>query len=302
MPVVADGVVVRWVDAAAPWLADVGGDGTGTTYEPAIVATVQMRYDESKADLVHDEVYRGILFPLDDRIDASRIADVAFEDASLLTSAPSGITYRLTAAPIGESRTWKQVERDLIDHLVRVGSIDLHVNKTLKLYSTPGETPEDFQTRCAEAAQSSIDAALAGLATKYSTKQAKLQSQREAAADRADVVEEQAKERTRGNWLRAAGDVLGGLFGSRRSAAGKIGRAADRLTRNSDSERVDEAHGRIGRIDEQIAALDAELAAEQTAIEATWATAAAAITTVPVSLERTDVKVTQLALAWIPVW
>ena len=95
--------------------------------------------------------------------------------------------------------------------------------------------------------------------------------------------------------------MLGGVFGSRRSAAGRIGRAAERLTRNSDGERVDEAQGKIGRIEEQIAALDAELAAEQTDIEAKWATAAAAITTVPVSLERTDVKVTQLALAWVPV-
>ena len=117
----------------------------------------------------------------------------------------------------------------------------------------------------------------------------------------ANVVEEQAKERKRGNWLRAAGDVLGGLFGSRRSAAGRIGRAAERLTRNSDGERVEEAQGRIGRIDEQISALDAELAAEQTELEAKWAAAAGAITTVPVTLERTDVKVTQLVLAWVPV-
>ena len=301
MPVVASGVVVRWVDSSAPWLGDVGGDGSGTTYEPAIVAKVQMRYDESKADLVHDEIYSGVLFPLDERVDASRVATVAFEDASLLTAAPAGVSYRLTRAPLAEPRTWKQVERDLIDHLVRVGSIDLHVNKTLKLYSSPGESAEDFQTRCAKAAQTSIDAARSELASKYSSKQAKLQSQREAAADRADVVGEQAKERKRGNWMKAAGDVLGGLFGSRRSAAGKIGRAAERLTRNSDGERVDEAQGKIGRIEEQIAALDAELAAEQTDIEAKWATAAAAITTVPVSLERTDVTVTQLALAWIPV-
>ena len=84
-------------------------------------------------------------------------------------------------------------------------------------------------------------------------------------------------------------------------AAGRIGRAADRLTRNSDGERVDEAQGKIGRIDEQIVALESELAAAQTSIETKWATAAAAITTVPVSLERTDVKVSELVLAWIPV-
>ena len=29
MPEVADGVAVRWVDVAAPWLGDVGGDSAG---------------------------------------------------------------------------------------------------------------------------------------------------------------------------------------------------------------------------------------------------------------------------------
>jgi hypothetical protein len=301
MPAVAEGVAVRWAAADAPWLADIGGDGTSTTFEPAIVATVHLRYDESKADLVHDEDYRGVLFPLSDPIDASRVAPVALDDASLATAAPSGATYRFTNVPIDGARTWKQVERALVDHLVRVGSIELRVNRQLKISSTPGESPEAFQTRCAQAAQALIDADRAELATKYSTKQAKLHSQREAAADRAEVVVEQAKERRRGNWLRAAGDVLGSVFGSRRSAAGRIGRAADRLTRNSDGERVDEAQGKIGRIDEQLAALESELAAEQTAIEAKWATAAQTTTTLPVTLERTDVKVAQLALVWIPV-
>ncbi len=301
MPLVAAGVAVRWVDASAPWLADIGGDATGTAYEPAIVAKVQLRYDESKADLVHDEIYGGVLFPLDETLDASRVANVTFDDASLLPAAPASVSYRISGAPIGEAKTWKQVERDLIDHLVRVGSIELQINKELKLYSTPGESADDFRTRCAKAAQSAVDDAKAKLAATYSTKQAKLGSRRDAAEDRASVVEEQAKERKRGNWMRAAGDVLGGLFGTKRSAATKIGRAAERLTRNSDGERVDEAKGKIGRIDEDLATLDAELATEITDIEAKWANIAAAITTIPVSLERTDVKVTQLVLAWVPV-
>lgn len=301
MPLVATGIAVRWVDANSSWLADVGGDPTGATYEPAIVAKVLMRYDETKADLVHDEQCGAVLFPLEETIDASRVANIAVDDANLLTAAPAGVAYRLTNAPISESRTWKQVERDLIDHLVGVGSIELQVNKELKLYSTPGEPIEDFRTRCAKAAQAAIDAAKADLEGKFSTKQATLQSQREAAEDRASVVSEQAKERQRGHWVRAAGDVLGGLFGSGRSRATKIGRAAERLTRNSDGERVDEAKGKIGRIDVQLAKLDADLVTEITTIEARWSAAAGAITTVPVSLERTDVRVTQLALAWVPV-
>lgn len=35
--------------------------------------------------------------------------------------------------------------------------------------------------------------------------------------------------------------------------------------------------------------------------DAKWMAAAKNVTTVPVSLERTDVDVTQLALVWIPV-
>lgn len=301
MPLVAAGIMVRWVDPAATWLADVGGDATGSAYEPAIVAKVLMRYDETKADLVHDEQYGAILFPLDRTIDASRVANIALEDRNLLVAAPPGAAYRLTSAPISEPRTWKQVERDLIDHLVRVGSIELQVNKQLKLYSVPGETVEDFQTRCARAAQAAIDAARSDLQAEYSTKQSKLLAQRDAAEDRAAVVAAQAKERKRGNWLRAAGDVLGGVFGSGRSAATKIGRAADRLTRDSDGERVDEAQGKIGRIDTELADLDAALVAEITDVESKWSTAAATTTTLAVSLERTDVKVTQLALAWVPV-
>ena len=92
-----------------------------------------------------------------------------------------------------------------------------------------------------------------------------------------------------------------GLFGSRRQAASKIGSAADHLTRDADGARVDEAQGKVARIGEQRLALDEELAAASAEIDAKWSAAAAEIATIPVSLERTDVKVTELILAWVPV-
>ena len=55
MPDVADGVAVRYVDVASPWLRDAGGDSRGEMLRPTIVARVSMRYDETKADLVHDD-------------------------------------------------------------------------------------------------------------------------------------------------------------------------------------------------------------------------------------------------------
>ena len=122
----------------ASWLADIGGDAAGTIYEPAIVARAHLRYDEAKADLVHDIDHDIVVFPLDANIDPSRSANVAFGEADLLTAAPAPASYRLTDAPVGDAKTWKQVERGIIDHLVRSGSIELQVNKELKLFSAPG--------------------------------------------------------------------------------------------------------------------------------------------------------------------
>ena len=171
----------------------------------------------------------------------------------------------------------------------------------MKLYSQPNETAEQFAARCATAATAAAAAKKAATAAKQAAQASKLDDQRDAASDRAEVVAEQAKERKRSNWLRAAGDVVGGIFGSSREAAARVGRAADRVTRNSDDKRVDEAAARVARIEQQRADLDAALAQELAAIDAASSAFAAAITTMSVPLERTDVKVRELLLVWVPV-
>ena len=57
MPEIADGIPTRWIDVAAPWLGEVGGDPRGTRLQAAVVARVLLRYDETKAHLVHDTEY-----------------------------------------------------------------------------------------------------------------------------------------------------------------------------------------------------------------------------------------------------
>ena len=72
LPEVAGGVAVRWADVASPWLATVGGDARGSRYEASIVARVALRYDDEKADLVHDEEYEAVVFPLPAQVDVTR--------------------------------------------------------------------------------------------------------------------------------------------------------------------------------------------------------------------------------------
>ncbi|MGD9797751.1 MAG: ATP-binding protein, partial [Acidimicrobiia bacterium] len=82
-PPIAAGIPVRWVDPAAPWLREVGGDPAGTRHEPAVVARVALRYDETRADLVHDTEYEAVLFPLGDAVDVTRAVAVDVDDRDL---------------------------------------------------------------------------------------------------------------------------------------------------------------------------------------------------------------------------
>src|SRR3954469_5314763 len=118
MPAVASGVAVRWAAVSAPWLASVGGDPAGTRYEAGVAARVALRYDDDKADLVHDEEYEALLFPLEEQADVTKAVSIDYDDRDVAIDAPA-CSYRLPTAPIKEKAFWSRLQRDLVDHLVR---------------------------------------------------------------------------------------------------------------------------------------------------------------------------------------
>ena len=106
---------MRWADIASPWLTTVGGDSRGARHEAAVVARVALRYDDDKADLVHDEEYEAVVFPLAEPVDPTRSIAVDYDDRDLRTDAPNPCVYRL-AERTGEGQdVVVAVERDLID-------------------------------------------------------------------------------------------------------------------------------------------------------------------------------------------
>ncbi len=309
MPDVADGRPVRFVDVAAPWLSDVGGDDRGERYEAAVVARVALRYDETKADLVHDDEYEAVLFPLGEQIDASQIVQVDYDDRDLRVNAPDKVVYRLTDAKVANKTFWTQVERDIKDQLTRTLNLELPANTGLKLYGRPDEDAETFEARCLKVADDQADAEIAKLRDKYETKAKSLRDKIEASEDRIEELEEQTKGKRNSELLSTAGSVLGGLLGGRKSKGGllggllgKAGTAAGRRgTTNASAQRLESAENKMGRLVEQVEDLEIELEEEATEIDAKWMELAKDITTLNVGLEKTDVKVTQLVCAWIPV-
>ncbi|MCU1502365.1 MAG: hypothetical protein JWM12_1719, partial [Ilumatobacteraceae bacterium] len=309
MPDVAAGIPVRYADVAAPWLATVGANPRGTVRSAAIVARVALRYDDDKADLVHDEEYEAVLHPLGEQVDASLAVAVDYDDRDLRQSAPSQCVYRLPLAPVQTKSFWAEVERNLVDQLVRSRTIELQTNRGLKLYSRPGETADQFFQRCHAAADARGDAETAKLRDKYAAKVTRLQQSLQAAEDNAQLLETQQKGRRSEEILSTAGSILGGLLGGRTSRGGMLGSvlskggtAAGRRSRTAAAgDRLDAAENKIQALHEQLEDAETELSDEVAAIDAKWMTMAKDIGTSAVPLERSDVHVSQLNLVWLPV-
>jgi multidrug efflux pump subunit AcrA (membrane-fusion protein) len=277
--------------------------------EAAVVARVAIRYDETKADLVHDEEYEAVLFPLGDHVDVSQALPVDYDDRDLRADAPADARYRLPDAPIATKTFFTQIERDLRDHLTRSLTLEIPANAGLKLYGRPGETPEEFATRCERAADDRADAEIAKLRDKYETKATSLRDQIDAAEDRARVAAEDAKSKRNSEFLSTAGSMLGGLLGGRKSKSkmvgdllGDAGTAARRRgTTSTSNRRAEAAENKVERLMDQLDELEADAERDVADIAAKWDAVASEVTPLAIGLEQTDVKVAQLALAWLPV-
>ncbi|HEX6659073.1 MAG TPA: hypothetical protein VF065_13375, partial [Ilumatobacter sp.] len=304
MPQVADGVAVRWIDVAAPWLAEAGGEAGGTRLEPVVVARVRLRYDDTKAGLAHDQEYECVLSELTDPPDPSRAIAVDYDDRDLRTEPQSAAVYRIATAPLDSKAYFGVVERGLRDHLTRNLSIELSANPDLKLYGRPGESPTDFAGRCEAVADDKAAAEIATLRDKYEAKATRIRDAIAGAQDRLDVLQAEAEGKRNDELLSTAGSILGDLLGgrSRSRTLRSLGSAARSRGRTAASrERVEAAQGKVGRLHEDLADLEAELLDEIAEIDAKWQGIVARTTTISVGLERTDVQIAGIVLAWMPV-
>lgn len=305
MPEVASGIPVRYVHASAPWLSQLSRSPSGTTFEAAAIARATLRYDETKANLTVDTEWECVLIPLAEIADPTRSLNVDYDDRDLVTDAPAGATYVLPDAPIKTKAYWADLERSLIDHLVRSQSIEMLVNRDLKLYSRGGESADDFSQRCAEAAQAEADKQAATLRDKYEAKANKLQDALEQAEGRLEVAKSEERNRKAGAVLSTAGSILGGFLGGRRSAGSIAGKVITGIGKTGSSrtagKRADVVENKMQQIAEDLEGIEGELETELGEITDAWAAKATNVETVPVALEKADVRITQLVLGWVPV-
>ena len=296
MPQVAEGVSVGFLDPGAPWTDELGlqmPTGHGQRLEAAAAARVIVRYSDARTEVNYEEEFEAIVFPLPVATAVVEPTAVDYDDRDFAAPAPTSARFAVPEAKIATKTYWTGLQRDLVDYLVRAKPLELLANTELKLYSRPGETPEEFAARCAAAAEAEADKKAAALRSKYETKLAGLQSRLMSAATNAEA----AAAARNADVIGGVGSVLGGLFGGRRSTTA-ISAAARRAT--TAQNRVATAAAKVDDLQAQIAEVEYALTAEIDALAAQAQAQAAAVTTKELAAKKADVRVIDLRLVWLP--
>ncbi len=304
-PDVADGVPVRWIDPAAPWLRDVGGDPDGTRYAAGIATRVHLLFDDTKADLRHEVEWEAIISPVDDEIDPDDAIEVDYDDRDLrsdpLLEEP---VYVLPTAKIHTKTLFSSAQSKLKDRLYRNESLELFRNDELKLTSRVGESREDFEQRCVAEAGERADEDVAKLRTSLEKKADRVRAAIEKAEDRIRELEHDVSSRGREQALDIGMSVLGSVLGGRRSTRSILGGARrasskGRVKANAE-ERLQTAENRLAEKVDELDELETELTDALFEIQSDWDDRAREIEVLEVPLEKTDISVDEFALVWIP--
>jgi hypothetical protein len=298
-PKVAEGVQSVFLDPAAPWAGEVGADPTGTHYKPAATAMVNLLYDDTKAAVNHQEVFEAVVFPLGPILTPESVKEVDHDARDFRVESPAAATYALPEVKIDTKTYWSNLSKDLTNHLIGARQVTVYKNEALKLFSRPGESREDFETRVNAAAEQAVDDAIAKLRDKHSARLERAQAALSKAENRVADTEAAAGSKQTEELVSGAGDLLGMLFG-KGSRSNPLGQAARRRSASSEARaRAENARAALAEEQADLEALKADLEDEVADLEDEFA-AKLEIEEIEIPLEKTDVRVAELKLVWIP--
>jgi hypothetical protein len=268
---------------------------------------VRLRYDDTKAGLDTSQEWEALYGPLDAGLDLDDETAVDYDERDFRPEPADGATYVLPAAPIDDESFFRDAARAIQRKVADTQVLELLRCVELDLYSRPGETREQFDSRADAAAQAGADAEAAKIRDRLEAKRDRLERALEAARRKVEEADTEQSSRRSTELLSGLGSVVGVLLGGKANTrtiarAGRaLGGAASRrgmTTRAAERKRT--AEERAEGTEQDLETLEQELLDEVAEIDEKWQAKADEIETVSIRLEATDVRVVETALVWVP--
>jgi hypothetical protein len=293
-PLVPAGVPEKFMAAAG---------NQGVEYEAHVGARVRAHFVDAKAGVDAWESWY-YLAPLSTQGPVWDDAEVSSVDAIQLLDAPAAnATFAEVPASALAAKAFAQHGKTLADHIYRTCSLSVMRSPELKLTSVPGGSESEFRAQIAQALREKRDAAVDTLRAKYAAKLNTLEDRARRAEQKVTREKEQASQQTMSSALSVGSTLLGALFGGgRRGSVFTKASTAARSVGRIGKERTDISHAEadLGALQQQHAALEAELAAEVAALESRFDASSIPVESAAIKVRKSDTEVADVALVWRP--
>lgn len=205
---------------------------------------------------------------------------------------------------LSKAKTYSELTNALKDHLYRTERLRLLKCKELKQTSSPNEDEGTFRVRLSQLQKEQRDLQVEKLKAKYAPKLTALQERIRKAEQRKAKEESQASSQTLQAAMQFGTSILGAMFGRKLASASNLSRASSTIRSASRAaeqrQDVTQALETIESLQQQLAELDADFAAEVQKIQAGDGGESLVFDEVLVRPKKTDISITKLALVWTP--
>lgn len=274
-------------------------------YQPAIMAGVQIQFDDAKAQVSETR-----------QLCAQRLVgegavarewswlDQSFDEADLDREPAPGATFTELPAEATRPPSYTAWKKEVVDAAYQTRQITLYRASELDLLSKPGEERTAFVARVRQAAREARDAAVAELRRKHESKRAALDDKVRRARQTVEREADQASRQSRESWLTAGASILAAVLSGRRAPASAMNRA-ERTFRQlgkagKESQDVERAKENLAGAEDDRSDLEARIQADIAELGARYDAACDKIEEVAIRPRKTQIAVRWIGLVWLP--
>ncbi len=283
-------------------------EGSELVYAPMLLGSSQIRFSDTKSGIDQTQDMT-VLAPITDgavALDWDRAAAADFAVADLESSPESGAQFLPLPASAGKAKSYADWNRDFGGWLFRTQKVELFKSPSNKEASKPGESERDFRVRLQQSGREQRDKGAEGLRQKYASKIATLQDR----IRRAGLAKEKQQAEARSSQVQAAisvgATILGAFLGRKAISQTNIGKATTAIRSAGrvmkESQDVGAAEENVAALQQQLADLEAQFKSESEALAAATDPLNEKLETISIKPTKSNIAVKLVALAWTPHW
>lgn len=263
---------------------------------PALLADLELRFDEDRQGFLLDHHELRVWYPLDDGLPDAPVA-LQLAAGDLLPSPPDGALFEPLPSWVDEAHELASLQRQVLDEVYRSETRGMFVHTALKLHGKAGESREDFEARVATAIDDRIDADIAKLKERFERDGKRLEDK--LAAKEAKLVEYRGVVRSRqAEEVVNVGETIMSWFSGRKKSVSTA--VSKRRQSATAQQRVQRTEQEIADLQQDIYELERALEEKVGEIRAEHQELADRIEDKEVRLEKNDIRLARFGIVWIP--